>query len=225
MPLDDYEDPQLAAVAALVQAAVRRDLDPDVLRSVYEDPRDIMSLANSELPAMAIYRHAERHEQEHSHEYVDRVTVRIDYLMPDIPEGLRPARWPALRKVWRVLAKALVTGKHEALVDANDAQVAVLENASVECRPDRKRRVTYGFAKGGGNNFPFFRAEVDLDFWPLDGLDVSALSDFLTHVTVWAKPGDTDGSVMTDYLADPAGEATDADFHVDDHTTLTGFSG
>lgn len=217
MALTDYDDPQLAAVAALVRAAVHNDLDPSVLAEVYEDPRELGEMTNTRVPALAVYRASEKRAHHGSGVYVDRVTVRFDYVLCDVSPAKRAAYWPTLRRVWKSIADAMAAGKHTAAT--GDAEVLELAGVEVD---DESPKVSYTFAKlpGAGNTYPYFRGEITADFFP-DATDVTALDDFLTHFTAFAKPGDTEHTALISALA--GDDPLDSDHLANDTTTLPAF--
>lgn len=219
MPIDTYEDPQLAAVAALVVAAARSDLHSRVISGAYEDPRDLSDLNNTELPALSVYRASEDNEQRHSGELVSKVTIRFEYVLADVHKDRRGDQWPTLVKVWRSIVKAVTAGSHAAA----SGGALVLDIACVDVQPTYRRHVQYGFAKYGGKTFPSFRGDIVADFYPLDGVATATLDDFLAHVTVWAQPGDTDNSALTGAVDTPPLDPPDDDYLADDATTLPAY--
>lgn len=199
MPLEDHADAPLTAIAALVRAAVHSDLDPEVLRVVYEDPRDLNDLAGNKLPALAIYRFQEKRRHSHSGIYARDITIRFDYVADAVTSDNRTLRWRSLHNVWNVIADAVVAGKHAAV--SAGAEVLCTAGLTVEFESPT---VTYNFAREG-DSYPFFRGEIKVSFTPED-VEASTLDDFLTHYTSWDEPGETahDTPLGTDTTTLPA---------------------
>ncbi len=184
MSIDDRTDPPLSAIAALVRGALLADFGEGIVVGVYEDPRALDTLAATKLPALCIYRAAERRRRRNSTDLVRDITVSFDYVLPATPLENRNERWPALQTVWNAIADVVIAGKH----DAVSAGSAVLDIAGVNVEQENSAQATYGFADGGGKSYPLFRGQIVVAFTP-EGIDVETLDDFLRFYASFDEPG------------------------------------
>lgn len=179
--LDAQTDAPLEAIAALVHGAIQADLGNGVLKGIFRDPRDLLTLQASQLPALAIYRTRERRVRHTEDQLAHVITVTFEYLLPATALQAREGRWPALQAVWGTLSDAVLAGSHEAVSDG----ASVLELAECYAEED-SADVLYGLAEDSAANYPRFIGTIVVRH-VADAVDVSALNDFLTLYTAFFR--------------------------------------
>lgn len=184
MSIDSLLDPQLAAVAALVRAAVTADLGADMIIALYDDPRALQTITAGKLPALCIYRKSERRRRRNSAALVRDITVYFDYVLPSTALEKRSGRWPALGQVWNTIADVVIAGGHAALSDGAD----VLDAASLHVELENSAQAAYDVAEGGAQNYPCFRGQLVIAHSPPE-VDVATLPDFLRFAMSFDEPG------------------------------------
>jgi hypothetical protein len=189
--IDNQVDAPLSAVAALVRGAIQADLGADVLVKVFEDPRNLFTIAALDLPALCVHRAAERSYQRNSTQLVDQITVAFEYALPSTSRDEQGGRWPTLQAVWRSLRRALLAGKHPAVSSGVD----VLAAAGSQTLRDSARVVQYTLAEGGRDTepalrprHPIFMAQAVIEFVEPE-VDVLTLNDFLRFHMSFDEPG------------------------------------
>lgn len=190
MSIDSQVDAPIDAIAALVRGAIRADLGDDVLVRVFEDPRNLFTIAAADLPALCVHRAAERMERRNSTQLIDVITVGFEYALPSTSVDDKAARWPTLAAVWRSLSRALVAGKHAAVSSGAE----VLQAAGAWVPEDSPRVLQYTLAEGGRDTEPDMRArhpvllaQAVVEYTPSE-VDVASLDDFLTFHMSFDKP-------------------------------------
>lgn len=200
MSIDTEKDAPLEVISRLARAAIDAVLGEGAVKGVFNDPRDLKELKIEQLPALSIYRQAERrvYETEYS---THVIVVAFEYTMPQTDAAKRMARWPALSIVWNAIADAVVAGKHENLADADGAPIELMHEAGCDA-VDATPAVNYGFADHSGVSNPHFIGTIVVHHTP-ETVDWSTLNDFLRMHTGYWQPS-TDAEDKTE--ADPEGE-------------------
>lgn len=193
MSLDSQTDAPIAAIAALVRGAIQSDLGADVLVKVFEDPRNLFTIAAVDLPALCVHRASERTERRNSTQLVDVITVGFEYALPSTSVEGKAARWPTLAAVWGSLSRAIVAGKHAAVSSGSDVLLA----AGAWVDEESVRVLQYTLAEGGRDTepemrarHPIFMAQAVVEYTPSE-VDVLTLDKFLTfHMSFDELGGD-----------------------------------
>jgi len=193
--IDSQSDPPLAAIAALARGAIVADLGADVLVKVFEDPRNLFTIAAADLPALCVHRVSEQTRRRNSTQLVNDIVVGFEYALPSTSVEARAARWPTLAAVWQSLSRAVLAGKHPAVSDGAD----VLTAAGVFAESESARVLQYTFVEGGRDTepelkprHPIFIAQIAVTHTP-DEVDVASLNDFLRFHMAFDEPGKPSG--------------------------------
>jgi hypothetical protein len=163
--LDTSIDIPLAAIAALVRGAVKNDLGAEALLEVYQDPRDLLTLAANKLPSLAVYRGKEKRKTRSSGKSAQLITVLFDYILPATGVDARQKRWPVLARMWNEIADVVIAGHHEQV----ESDAKVLASVGITVQQDTPS-VDYGYAAHGGQSYPIARGRIDVEYLP-DPLD------------------------------------------------------
>lgn len=181
--LDEQTDVPLDTIAALVRVAIESDVGGGALKSVWQDPRDLLTLPASNLPALAIYRLRERRIRLTEDEVEHVITVTFEYIVPATGLQHRENRYPALQEVWRALSSAMLEGSHEGVEDG--AKVLTAAGCNID---EDAAEVSYGFADpGNAQSYPRFVGSMVVRHNP-DEVDASTLDNFLKFYATWDMP-------------------------------------
>jgi hypothetical protein len=120
MALHEVTDPQVAALCLLLRGGLNAELEPltgePVVEEVYGYPATVPGrVTQGALPALSIYRLAEREVRKTVRHTETLATFRLDYCTPATPLALIEQRWPLLRAVWKQAAELIAAGKHDAV--------------------------------------------------------------------------------------------------------------
>ncbi len=191
MSIDSQTDAPLAAIAALARGAIQADLGADVLVKVFEDPRNLFTIAAADLPALCVHRISEQTRRRNSTQLVDDIVVGFEYALPSTSTDERAGRWPTLHAVWQSLSRAVLAGKHPAVSSGAD----VLTPAGVWADGENARVLQYTFVEGGRDTepelrprHPIFVAQIAITHTP-DEVDPDTLEDFLRFHMAFDRPG------------------------------------
>lgn len=176
MSLDDYADPLVTALGALlptaVNAGLQATLGEDAIAHFASYPVSLGALgAASALPCLAAWRLEDRlDETESDYDHAELTILRLDYYAAPCPIDALSSRWQLLRGVWFETSQALMKGGHPDVSDGADVMRAVGVR-----RIDRVRsRVRYAFAAQGELVVPSFNAEVALEM-VFDDFDIGII--------------------------------------------------
>lgn len=195
-------DVPIEAIAALVRGAIQADVGPEALLAVYEDPRDLYTIAADKLPALCVYRAGETRVRRSSAGVDHDITVGFDYAMPSANLDQKARRWPKLAAVWASISDAVIAGKHAAVDDGTEVLVAAATQADEDTA-----RASYSMAQGGRDSnpqikelYPILRGTIVVTHRPYD-IDVPVLDAFLQLNTSFDEPGsDHTDPLLTDTL-------------------------
>lgn len=198
MALDAQADIPISVIAALVRSAVRYAFGDDCLLGIYEDPRDLRTLAAGKLPAMSIYRKKEKRFFRNSVAYNQIITVALDYVLPSTSLERRSGRWPALQAVWNLAADVIAEGRHVSINGGAD----VFVRAGMWMNDNNSPDVEYSFADESSQAYPFFRGTMLIEFTPSE-VDVNSIDDFLLNHASFDIGGTNDVPEAEDETALP----------------------
>lgn len=177
MALDDLRDLPLEAIALLTRAAVHERCGEETLKSIFNDPRDVNTLAAAGLPAMSIFRASEKTAAQSSLGVADVVLIRFEYMLPATGLEQRKTRWPVFTHAWHAITRTLFRGSHPHV----DNGAKVLDAAGLKRAIDRNA-ASYEtmFADRGGQTFPLLIGLITAEFEDVtDGTQASDLYKFL----------------------------------------------
>lgn len=185
MRLDSVEDPLVAPILGLVQAAVNArmvELDAqfeadEAIKSTHPYPIDLMlGLGDLAMPALGCHRVRTRHKR-HSVVWTDHVTtLRFTYITPSCSREQLGKRWPLLERVWQEAVSAMCTGHHASYLE--DAEV--LKDAGViRVNVDTATKQEL-YADHGDFAYPAFWGEIEVTWRDLTKHDTDELSPFLS---------------------------------------------
>ena len=199
MGIDVTRDPQLELIAMLCKAAIQGELGAENLVSIFDTPRDLRVLGLKQLPALAVYVHAEQKQRMSASRYIDELLVVFDYIRPPTAPEARDRAHPPLRHVWHAIVDVLQAGTYPSVNGGAEALEAL---GCMEVRDGTERIQQYGYL--GDEARPWFRGQMRIEYSKPD-VDWDALDDFLKMFTGWTQPGvvpydDPDNPVTDDYL-------------------------
>ncbi|MEQ8721037.1 MAG: hypothetical protein RID81_07155 [Sandaracinaceae bacterium] len=181
--LDQQEDPQAEALAALLAGAVRAELGEDLVQTVYTRPIPLSTIPGMRLPALAVWRKRETRKAHSTNRRRRRVTFRVDYIADRTPLDRLEGRWPSLQSVWRRVLEALEAGQHAEVLDG----APILEAAGFEWLEPESPAVDYAFAPDGKQAYPGFQGEAILEH--RHPIDTSTLVDAVCLIADLFPPG------------------------------------
>lgn len=203
--IEQVDDLAVAAISLLAKTAIESDY-PGTLKGVYDHPRTLFEIPESELPALVVYCREQRDLHGTSGRALEQLEVVFEYALPSSSvHDERAPRWPTLRAVWRAIVEAMRAGTHGELPvpitpDADPADT-LFDVTSLGVHTD-SGAVRFQLNKGGREiddgfaRFPFFRGSLTFDHYPGDLIDpvdpsASQLYKFLSVHATWRRPGAT----------------------------------
>lgn len=119
--LDEQTDPQIAAIADLLFGAIRAKFGDEAATHVYRWPIRPELVPTLQVPALVVYREADRTEPaSDTVEDVRTITLHFDYYAPIAPLDRVEARWPLLHRVWTFALACLRIGWFPGVLDENN---------------------------------------------------------------------------------------------------------
>jgi hypothetical protein len=185
MRLDSTEDPLVAPILGLVQAAVNARFVVDdalfesdeAVKSTHNYPIDLLiGLGDLAMPALGCHRTRTRHKR-HSAVWTDHVsTLRFTYITPACSREQLGRRWPLLDRVWQATVDAICAGHHEDYLD--DAEV-LADAGVIRVNVDTATKQEL-YADHGDFSYPAFWGEIEITWRDLTKHDTTDLSPFLS---------------------------------------------
>lgn len=184
-------DPAIEAIAALVRAAVQSDVGRDTLVKVYEDPRVLMSIADSDRPVLCVYRESWKTRTRESGIVVEDTVIAFDYAMANVTLDEKAAAWPVLVAVARSISRAVIARSHVAVSDGADVLTAAgIDDVDADSFTAKPSMAQSGREQNDQLNelCPVVQARITVT-WSEADVDPATLDNFLELYTAFDEPG------------------------------------
>lgn len=156
---DTQTDPQLAALAAVLEGALKAKFADDAVGSLALWPVKLELVPNPSYPLLCVYRSDERQVPGDTIENVETVNVGIAYYLPPTPRERIESRWAMLRAVWTHCVSRCRLGFDNAVKDEDD-EVIKLDASGWAAPSAAVGNVRYQLAPTEGDAIPSFVGTV-----------------------------------------------------------------